>query len=63
MKINSTFETEEGTIRFQGELNSEELDLVIGIGLNLLFQQGLLPMASADEEDLASFHKGSKELN
>lgn len=48
MLINKTLETKEGTVRFEGELEEKELDLVIQIGLNYLLQQGALPFSFAD---------------
>jgi ABC-type proline/glycine betaine transport system ATPase subunit len=50
--INETIETEKGTVVFQGELEKEELSLVIQIGLNYLLQQGALPFSNkVDVED------------
>lgn len=43
MKINKTIETTEGGIHFQGELTTEEADLVIEIGLSVLLAQGAIP--------------------
>ena len=44
--INKTIETEQGTVKFEGELEAQELDLVIQLGLNFLFQQGALPFTT-----------------
>jgi hypothetical protein len=43
LHINKSFETEEGTVQFSGELEEKELDLVLKIGLNYLLQMGALP--------------------
>jgi ABC-type proline/glycine betaine transport system ATPase subunit len=47
--INKTIETPQGTVKFEGELEAQELDLVLKIGLNYLLQQGALPFTFADE--------------
>ena len=51
MLINKSFETKEGTVKFEGELEEKELDLVLQIGLNYLLQQGVLPFTLADAEE------------
>lgn len=43
MKVNKSIETPEGTFVFEGELSVEEVDLIMGVGLNFLLQQGALP--------------------
>ena len=43
MKVRKTLETPEGSVTFEGDLTSEELDLVLGVGLNFLLQQGAIP--------------------
>jgi hypothetical protein len=58
--INKTIETEEGTVKFEGELEQAELDLVLSLGLNFLLQQGCLPFTTkgdvnvedADEDNI-----------
>lgn len=52
MLINKTIETEEGTVKFEGELEQEELDLVIKLGLNFLLQQGCLPFTTKNDVDI-----------
>lgn len=42
MIISKTIETDDGTVTFQGELDQEELDYVLTLGLNLLLQQGAI---------------------
>ena len=49
MRINKSFETEEGTVKFEGLLEKEELDMVLSAGLNFLFLQGALPFKVAKE--------------
>lgn len=40
MLVSKSFETEEGTVKFEGELEKKELDYVLQIGLNYLLQKG-----------------------
>ena len=51
MLINKSIQTAEGTVKFEGELEEKELDLVIQIGLNYLLQTGALPFVTEAEED------------
>jgi len=48
MLVNKTIETPSGTVKFEGELEQKELDLVIKIGLNVLFQTGALPIITGE---------------
>ena len=43
MKVDKSLEGPNGTVTFQGELSSEEVDVILGVGLNFLMQQGALP--------------------
>lgn len=43
MLVSKTIETENGNVKFEGELEPAELDLVIKLGLNLLLANGALP--------------------
>ena len=43
MKVRKTLETPEGTVTFEGDLTQDEVDLVLGVGLNFLLQQGVIP--------------------
>lgn len=43
MQIKKTLETPEGRVTFEGELSADELEVIIGIGLNYLLSQGALP--------------------
>jgi hypothetical protein len=49
--INKSIETEEGTVKFEGELEQAELDLVLQVGLNFLLQQGALPFTTKMDVD------------
>lgn len=42
MQINKAIETEQGTVKFEGELSQKELDVVLGIGLNYLLVKGAI---------------------
>ena len=48
MRINKSFETQEGTVKFEGLLEKDELDMVLSAGLNFLFLQGALPFKVAE---------------
>lgn len=52
MLVSKSIETPQGTVKFEGELEANELDFVIKIGLNVLLQQGAIPMVMppTDEE-------------
>lgn len=52
MLINKTIETKEGTVKFEGELEPQELELVISIGLNFLLQNGALPFMTGDDSSI-----------
>lgn len=59
MIVNKTLEREDGTAVFSGELSEKELDLVVGIGLNYLLQQGLLPFTT-NKEPIQTVEKGEQ---
>jgi hypothetical protein len=46
------FETEQGTVKFEGELEQAEADMVIKLGLNFLLQQGAFSMVSAETDSV-----------
>jgi len=46
MLVNKTIETDKGTVKFEGELEEAELDLVLRIGLNYLLANGALPFTT-----------------
>ena len=43
MKVDKSLEGPNGTVTFQGELSPEEVDVILGVGLNFLMQQGAIP--------------------
>lgn len=52
MEVNKTIESENGSVVFQGSLNAEEVDFVLGIGLNELFARGALPFTTETKHRL-----------
>lgn len=50
MLVSKCLETKEGTVKFEGELEPKELDLVLKIGLNFLLQAGALPLVEGIPE-------------
>ena len=55
MQINQSIETENGTVKFQGEIEGAELDLVLQLGLHALVVRGILtphPVTDISEENL-----------
>ncbi len=52
MEINNTIETPEGSVTFTGTLNKQELDVVIGIGLNVLLASGVLAKAFETRKEI-----------
>jgi len=54
MLVNKAIETENGTVKFEGELEPKELDFVLKIGLNTLLQLGAIPFTTKGEEDVAT---------
>lgn len=61
MKISKSVETEDGTIQFAGELSPDEVEFIIGIGLNYLVKTGAIPfkVTSSGSSQLASFIEGN----
>ncbi len=55
MKVSKTFETEEGGVIFEGTLDQEEVDYLIGYALNSLLQRGTIPFKVLNNENLAKF--------
>ncbi len=51
MKVDKTVETDKGTVKFEGELTEDELNLVIEIGLNVLLANGAIPLVLKQTED------------
>ena len=52
MKISETYELEGGTVRFVGELDGPELDLVIQTGLLTLMKHGVIATAFAEKQQV-----------
>jgi hypothetical protein len=50
MLVSKSIETEKGTVKFEGELEQNELDFVIKIGLNTLLQLGAIPFTTKHED-------------
>jgi hypothetical protein len=46
MLVNKSIETENGTVKFEGELEQNELDFVLKIGLNTLLTAGAIPFTT-----------------
>lgn len=63
MEISKSLKTPHGTVVFQGELNQEELDLVLQVGLNALLEQGVIPFQVMDEHDVAQMVPGTETKN
>ena len=42
MNVKHVVETEEGTVKFEGELSDKELEAVVTVGLNSLLKLGVL---------------------
>ena len=54
MNISKSFETEQGTVKFEGEIEGAELDYVLKMGLLTVMRQGLVNTVMAipaDDED------------
>lgn len=62
MQISKTIETPDGGVKFEGELNAEQLDLVLTVGLGQLFKMGLIPFMTMEEHDVAKVAPVSDEL-
>ena len=60
VRISKTIETEDGAVSFDGELNADELDLIINIGLNHLLREGALPMRVMKQEDNSTVGPGTQ---
>lgn len=51
MEITTSYETEEGQVKFAGVLEGAELTLVIETGLNELMKRGLVPFIATETFD------------
>lgn len=54
MYIKKTVKLPDGSYTFEGEISDEEHEIILTAGLNLLLQQGAMPMFSIKEEDIAN---------
>ena len=63
MHISKTIELPTGSVKFDGELTSEELDLVLTAGLNFLFMKGALPFQIIEQTQRANMHVGNETEN
>lgn len=50
MLVNKSLETPQGTVKFEGELEQNELDLVLRVGLNYLLARGAIPLVAKEPE-------------
>lgn len=57
MEIQTTYETEEGAVKFSGVLEGAELTLVLETGLNELMKRGLVPFVSTESYDMMDIHE------
>ena len=46
MLVNTSIETENGNVKFEGELEQNELDFILKIGLNTLLKAGAIPFTT-----------------
>jgi hypothetical protein len=61
MHVNKSLETAEGTVKFEGELEQKELDLVLKIGLNYLLQMGALPFVNKVDKSVVDMEEYPKQ--
>lgn len=61
MKISKALETPDGTVQFDGEINQDELDFILSVGLNFLMQQGAIPFKILKPQDKSHVAPGSEE--
>jgi hypothetical protein len=50
MYVNHVTETEDGTVKFEGELSTQELEAVVAVGLNVLLKTGSLIQMEKPED-------------
>lgn len=70
MKINNVVETDEGVVKFDGELSPEESNMVVEIGLNYLIRAGAFPLvtealakAQKEEEEAQGYGEGTNNVH
>jgi len=56
MQVNESYETPEGTVKFQGEISGKELDIVIQLGLLTLMSRGVIQSVVAQAGDEENIH-------
>jgi hypothetical protein len=52
MQISKSFETPEGTVKFEGEISGVELDTVLQLGLLAILTRGLVKTIYAEKEEI-----------
>jgi hypothetical protein len=57
--VRKAIKTEDGGVVFEGELSPDEFDYVLGVGLNYLYEQGVLPFKAVSPEELMHYTDGS----
>jgi len=56
MQISKSYETPEGTVKFQGEITGPELDMVLQLGLMTLMSRGVIQQVTAQAADEENIH-------
>ena len=56
MLVNKSIETPEGTVKFEGELEQNELDFVLKVGLNYLLTNGAIPFTTKAKDATETTH-------
>lgn len=56
MLVSKSIETDKGTVKFEGELEQNELDFVLKVGLNYLLTHGALPYTTATKDEQETTH-------
>jgi hypothetical protein len=56
MQISESYETPEGTVKFQGEISGPELDIVLQLGLLTLMSRGAIQKIVAQAGDEENIH-------
>jgi len=63
MKIIKTIEHPDGSYDINGTFSPEEVDVILEVGLNTLYQTGALPFKAMSHADAASFIPGTGSEN
>lgn len=61
MRVSNVLKSDENTYKFEGELSEEEHSLVITLGLNFLYAQGLLAAMTPNVD--VNIIEGSETVN